>query len=99
MNEPTTDQVEKVTVTVPKGMEVVKPVSGRLSSDQKQAILQALKKYVAPTLGIFFAQLALGVDLKAASLVALNALYQAASSYFSKLNDDTAYLRESDTKK
>lgn len=42
--------------------------------------------FVAPTLAIFFAQLATGVDFKLALPVAIFALYQSLSDYFSKLS-------------
>lgn len=42
-------------------------------------------KFVAPTLAIFFGQLAGGVELKFAIPVALFALYQSISDYFGKL--------------
>ena len=43
--------------------------------------------FVAPTLAIFFAQLAAGVSFKLALPVAIFALYQSLSDYFSKLNN------------
>lgn len=45
-----------------------------------------LLKFTAPALAIFFTQLALKVDYKAAFLVALLALYGALADYFKKLN-------------
>lgn len=42
-------------------------------------------KFVAPTLAIFFGQLAIGVSFKVALPVALLALYQSISDYFGKL--------------
>lgn len=47
--------------------------------------LTNLLKFTAPVLGIFFAQLAMGVDIKAAGLVALFALYGIIADYFKKL--------------
>ena len=43
-----------------------------------------LLKFTAPVLAIFFAQLATGVNWKAAGAVALYALYALLSDYFSK---------------
>jgi hypothetical protein len=85
---------EIVTTTVPRGMEVVKPVVGKFTTDQLSAWVRNLLKFTAPSLGIFFAQLSLGVDWKPAGLVALLAFYQAASDFFKKFNGDTPYLRE-----
>lgn len=42
-------------------------------------------KFVAPTIAIFFTQLALGVEFKAAFLVALLGLYQSLADFFKKL--------------
>ena len=44
-----------------------------------------LLKFTAPILAIFFGQLALKVDWRAAGLVALYALYAAISDYFKKV--------------
>lgn len=46
-----------------------------------------LLKFTAPSLAVFFGQLALGVDWKAAGLVALLALYGAISDYLKKLSE------------
>ena len=43
-------------------------------------------KFVAPTLVIFFGQLAMGVSWKLAFPVALLAFYQSLSDYFGKLD-------------
>ena len=43
-------------------------------------------KFVAPTLAIFFYQMAQGVDLKASGIVAIFALYQSLSDLFNKIN-------------
>jgi len=45
-----------------------------------------LLKFTAPALAVFFGQLALKVDYKAAALVALLALYGLMADYFKKLN-------------
>lgn len=60
---------------------------GKMSKADLQSYGVNFIKFVAPTLAIFFAQLALGVDYRAAALVALFALYQSASDFFSKLSD------------
>ena len=44
-------------------------------------------KFVAPTLAIFFGQLALKVEWKAAALVALLAFYQSMADILGKLSD------------
>ena len=44
-----------------------------------------LLKFTAPVLAIFFAQLATGVNWKAAALVAVYALYALLSDYFAKI--------------
>lgn len=53
---------------------------------QTKAWLKNLLRFTAPALAIFFAQLALGVDWKAAGLVALYSLYALISDYLKKLN-------------
>ncbi len=50
-----------------------------------------LLKFVAPTLGIFFAQLSVGVPMAIAAPVALLALYQALADLFSKYKSETKY--------
>lgn len=47
-----------------------------------------LLKFSAPTLAVFFAQLATGVEWEAAFLVALLALYGALADYFKKLSEE-----------
>lgn len=44
-----------------------------------------LIKFTAPTLALFFTQLAMGVEPKAAGLVALFALYAALADFFKKM--------------
>lgn len=48
-------------------------------------------KFVAPTFAIFFGQLAMGVDYKAAGLVAMLAFYQALSDLFGKWKNESVY--------
>ena len=57
----------------------------KLSQDKRDKFLKNLFKFTAPVLAIFFAQLATGVDMKAAVMVALYALYAALSDYLSKV--------------
>ncbi len=56
-----------------------------MTKKDSNKFLTNLLKFTAPVLGIFFLQLASGIDLRGASLVALYALYAAASDYFSKI--------------
>lgn len=58
--------------------------SGELNKRDWQLWGKNLIKFVAPTLAIFFGQLALGVDPKIAAAVAVLALYQALADLFSK---------------
>lgn len=58
--------------------------SGELNKRDWQAWGKNVIKFVAPTMGIFFGQLALGVNIKIASAVAALALYQALADLFSK---------------
>jgi hypothetical protein len=51
----------------------------------KKKWFKNLLKFVAPTMALFFGQLAVGVDWKPASGVALLAFYQGLSDYLSKL--------------
>jgi len=57
----------------------------RLTNTQFKKWGTNLLKFTAPALAIFFGQLAIKVDFKAASLVALLALYGALADYFKKL--------------
>jgi len=56
-----------------------------LKAKQKDKFLLNLLRYTAPILAIFFAQLAAGVDIKAAAMVAVFALYAAISDFMSKV--------------
>ena len=60
----------------------------KLTKEQRNKWLMNGLKFVAPTLAIFFGQLATGVDFKLAIPVALFALYQSLSDLFSKLGED-----------
>jgi len=52
-----------------------------------------LLKFTAPMLAVFFYQLANGVELKQAGMVALVALYGALANLFSKWNTVTEYKK------
>jgi len=56
-----------------------------MTPKQKEKFFKNLKKFTFPILMVFFAQLALGTDLKASLLVALLAFYGASADYFSKV--------------
>jgi hypothetical protein len=59
----------------------------KLSDDQLQKFAINLIKFTAPTLTVFFGQLAMGVHWKLALPVALYALYATLSDYFKKLGE------------
>lgn len=61
-----------------------KSISGELNKIEWKAYLQNTLRFTAPTLAVFFGQLAVGVDWRAASAVALLALYGNLSDYFKK---------------
>jgi len=63
-----------------------KSISGKLNKEELKGYLKNTLRFTAPSLAVFFGQLALGVDWKAASLVALLTLYTNLSDYFKKLN-------------
>lgn len=56
-----------------------------LDKEQLNKWLKNLLKFTAPVLAIFFAQMAMGVEWKAAGLLALYALYALLADYFKKL--------------
>jgi len=60
--------------------------SGKLNKADYKKLGWNFVKFVAPTLAILFYQLSKGVDFKIAGLLALFALYQSLSDFFSKLN-------------
>lgn len=63
-----------------------KSISGELNKTEwKQYLINTLK-FTAPGLSVFFAQLALKVDWKAALLTAILVLYGNLSDFFKKLN-------------
>lgn len=59
---------------------------GKLNVEDLKGIGINVLKFTAPALGVFFAQLAVGVDWKAATLVALLALYGLLADFFKTLN-------------
>ncbi|MDO8554362.1 MAG: hypothetical protein Q7S22_06135 [Candidatus Micrarchaeota archaeon] len=60
---------------------------GKLNIEDFKNIGVNILKFTAPALGVFFAQLAMGVEIKAAALVAAFALYALLSDFFKKFND------------
>jgi hypothetical protein len=64
----------------------VSPV-GKLNREDLEKLFNNFIRFVAPTIAIYFAQLAMGVHWKAAGMVASLALYQALSDFFKKLNN------------
>jgi len=56
-----------------------------MTAVEQQKFIKNLFKFTAPILAIFFGQLAIGVDWRAAAFVALYALYAALSDFFSKV--------------
>lgn len=67
--------------------------AGELIKQDWQKWFKNFYTFVAPTLAIFFAQLAIGVNWKAAGLVALLAFYQSLSDLFSKRANETVYTK------
>ncbi len=65
----------------------------QLTRDDLQAWGMNLLKFTAPMLAVFFLQLANGVELKQAGMVALVALYGALANLFSKWNTVTEYKK------
>ena len=57
----------------------------KMTRANKEKFLKNLLKFTAPILVIFFGQLAIGIDWKAAGFVALYALYAALADLFSKV--------------
>lgn len=61
-------------------------IKGKLNSEEIKKYLINTLKFTAPSLAVFFGQLKLGVDWRAAGLVALLTLYGNLSDLFTKLN-------------
>ena len=57
-----------------------------LDKEQLKKWFRNVLMFTAPILAVFFGQLALGVPLKEAGLVALLAIYGLVADYFKKLN-------------
>jgi len=57
----------------------------KLTKNKFRSWSQNLLRFTAPALAVFFGQLALKVDYKAAALVALLALYGTLADYYKKL--------------
>lgn len=65
-----------------------------MSSEDWAKWRRNLLKYTAVYLAAFFGQLMLGVEPKAASLVALTALYGALADFFNKYKSESVILTE-----
>jgi hypothetical protein len=76
-------QEERVRATV-----TISP-AGFISKDELKKWAKNLFKFTAPTLAVFFTQLAMGVDIKAAALVASLAFYGSAADFWSKYNSES----------
>ena len=59
-----------------------------MTKNQIQGISRNLLKFTLPVLSIFFLQLSLGVDWRAASMVALYALYGFVSDFLKKYSEE-----------
>ena len=64
----------------------VSPI-GKLNTADLKKIGWNFVIFAAPTLAVFFGQLAIGVHWKAAALVAALAFYQTATDFFKKLTN------------
>lgn len=73
---------------------VLRSPANFLSSEDWAKWRWNLLKYSSIFLAAFFAQLALGVDPKAASLTALAAVYAAAADLFGKYKSESVTLSE-----
>jgi hypothetical protein len=60
--------------------------SGKMNKEDYKKWGMNFLKFVAPTLAIFFGQLAVGVNFEYALPLAIFAFYQSLSDFFSKLN-------------
>ena len=56
-----------------------------MTPKRQEKFVRNIFKFTAPVLAIFFAQLAAGIEIRAAFLVALYALYAVLADYFSKV--------------
>lgn len=88
-------KTEVVLTSVPKDMEVVKPVEGKLSTEQWQSFVNNLLSFALPLyVGFLLTQLIAGVEIKTALLTSLVSLYSPLADYLKKRNNNDAYLRE-----
>lgn len=63
-----------------------KQIKGKLNKEELHKYLINTLKFTAPGLAVFFGQLALGVDWKAAGLMASFVFYANLADFFKKLN-------------
>lgn len=88
-------KTEIVLSAVPKDMEVVKPVEGKLSTEQWQAFVNNLVSFALPLyVGFVLTQLIAGIDVKVALLTSLASLYSPVVDYLKKRNNNDTYLRD-----
>lgn len=64
----------------------MKSISGQLNKEELRAYLLNCLKFTAPGLAVFFGQLALGIDFRAALLTASLVLYGNLSDLFKKIS-------------
>ena len=64
----------------------MKSIKGKLNSEEFKSYLINSLKFTAPGLAVFFGQLALGVDWKAAALTASFVFYANLSDLFKKIS-------------
>lgn len=65
---------------------IEKSVKGKLNNAEIHKYLMNTLKYTAPGLAVFFGQLAIGVDWRAAALTASLVLYGNLSDLFTKIS-------------
>jgi len=61
--------------------------SGKLNKEDLKSLGMNILKFTAPATAVFFGQLAMGVEIKAAALVALYILYGLIADFLKKLAD------------
>lgn len=59
-----------------------------MNQKQSNRVVKNILKFTLPILSIFFFQMSVGVDWRAASLVALYALYGFVSDYLKKYSEE-----------
>lgn len=72
---------------LPEFSEAKVAPKGKLNLEDVNKMLRNLLKFTGPALGVFFYQLSIGIDLKAAWALAALMLYGILADYFTKLND------------